>query len=189
MKEKTMTTQTTSPASSNAVFLIAKVLPLSVLQSLHQFFKKALSAKASVPDRDYFNDELANAATRRQAVRESRLAQLSSQNETLAAAPEVAKGFSKNGVYHFFDRDMFINIGLHSEQAGINAAYTTAVERLMLSAFGDVTGQHLSSLATASAAPTEWREPLKQLGQLRLEAYALLHEEYLSMNPSLAERL
>jgi hypothetical protein len=293
MKEKTMTNQTTSPAASKGVFLIANLLPLPVLQSIHQFLKDVFAVKAPPapavehfssdviekvasrrqmiredrlnavtkpwpPEQSYFTADFAKAAIRRQAARENRLAQLSNRNElppqsdssalptsqdiplaqsyaaqtaslqaetatpaapqsdhvvdqrppegvavalacsscgsplmneTLAAAPEVAKGFSKNGVYHGFDRDMFINIGLHSAQAGINAAYTTAVERLMLSAFGDVTGQHLSSLATASAAPTEWREPLKQLGQLRLEAYALLHEEYLSMNHSLAERL
>jgi hypothetical protein len=287
MKEKTMTTQTTSPAASKGVFLVAKVLPLPVLQSIHQFLKDVFKVKAPpAPAVEHFSsDVIEKAASRRQMIREDRLnatkvyltleqvrdaekrrqayreeclAQRQVQgspspqdyashssvsedsplptshaapisapaadippppahesdhgaaphlleasvpgsvcsscgsplmNETLAAPPEVAKGFSKNGIYYGFDRDMFINIGLHSAQAGVNAAYTTAVERLMLSAFGDVTGQHLSSLATASAAPTEWQAPLKQLGQLRLAAYALLHEEYLSMNHSLAEQL
>lgn len=105
------------------------------------------------------------------------------------AAFFVAQGFSQNSVISVADRDTFIALGFHSAQAGINAAYTMAVERLMLSAFGDVTGQHLSSLATASAAPTEWQAQLTQLRQLRLQAFAHLYEEYLQDCPSLAGRL
>jgi hypothetical protein len=291
MKEKTMTTQTTSPAASKGVFLVAKVLPLPVLQSIRQFLKDVFAVKAppapavehfssdviekaasrrqavrddriqamaSAPDKVYVREAvLADAETRRQAYRAKCLAQrldLNSHspqdgssdlpssedsplttshaaptsapaadippppahesdhgaaphlaeasvpgsvcsscgsplmNETLAAPPEVAKHFTSNP-YCGVNREMFIALGFHSAQAGVNAAYTTAVERLMLSAFGDVTGQHLSSLATASTTQTEWQAPLRQLGQLRLAAFALLYEELSLVSPSEAERL